>query len=72
MAKKAGFEVGRVDYVGRSLNLARLLWNVGVMSKSRMAQRAVAKLSDALRLSSVHLRLNARDMQRAALRKPAR
>jgi hypothetical protein len=42
------------------------------MSKSRMAQRAVASLSDALRLSSVHLRLNARDMQRAVLRKPAR
>jgi SAM-dependent methyltransferase len=71
MAGKAGFEVERVDYVGRSLNLARLLWNVGVMSKSRMAQRAVARLSDALRLSSVHLRLNARDMQRAVLRKPA-
>jgi SAM-dependent methyltransferase len=72
MAGKAGFDVQFIDYVGRSLNLARLLWNVGVMSKSKLAQRAIAKLSDALRLSSVHLRLNARDMQRAALRKPAR
>jgi hypothetical protein len=72
MAGKAGFDVQFIDYVGRSLNLARLLWNVGVMSKSRVAQRAIARLSDALRLSSVHMRLNARDMQRAALRKPAR
>jgi SAM-dependent methyltransferase len=71
MARKVGFEVAKIDYVGRSLNLARLLWNVGVMSKSSLAQRAIAKLSGAVHLSSVHMRLNARDMQRAVLRKSA-
>jgi SAM-dependent methyltransferase len=70
MCRKAGFEDQFVDYVGRSLNLARLLWNVGVMTKSRAAQRAIGKLSDLLHLNAVHLRLNARDMQRMVLRKP--
>ena len=59
-----------VNYVGRSLNLARLLWNVGVMSKSRAVQRTIGKLSDLLHLQAVHLRLNVRDMQRMVLRKP--
>jgi SAM-dependent methyltransferase len=70
VSRKAGFEVRFVNYVGRSLNLARLLWNVGVMTKSRTAQRLIGKLSDLLHLSSVHLRLNVRDMQRMVLRKP--
>jgi 2-polyprenyl-3-methyl-5-hydroxy-6-metoxy-1,4-benzoquinol methylase len=70
LCRKAGFEVEAVNYVGRSLNLARLLWNVGVMSKSRAVQRTIGRLSDLLHLHAVHLRLNARDMQRMALRKP--
>lgn len=69
MCRKAGFEVDSVKYVGRSLNLERLLWNVGVMSKSRGVQAAIGKLSKLLRLNAVHMRVNLRDMQRLALRK---
>jgi 2-polyprenyl-3-methyl-5-hydroxy-6-metoxy-1,4-benzoquinol methylase len=69
MAQKAGFTFEFVNYVGRSLNAARLLWNIGVMSKSRRAQAAIAKLSNIARLNTVPLRLNARDMQRMMLRK---
>jgi 2-polyprenyl-3-methyl-5-hydroxy-6-metoxy-1,4-benzoquinol methylase len=71
MCRRAGFEEHFVDYVGRSLNLARLLWNVGVMSKSRTVQRITSKLSDLLHLNKVHMRLNLRDMQRMVVRKSA-
>jgi SAM-dependent methyltransferase len=69
MCEKAGFRFGSVKYVGRSLNLARLLWNVGVMSKSKTVQRIIGKASEALGFSKVHMRLNARDMQRMVLLK---
>jgi 2-polyprenyl-3-methyl-5-hydroxy-6-metoxy-1,4-benzoquinol methylase len=72
MCVKAGFQFQFVKYVGRSLNLERLLWNVGVMSKSRTVQRAIGKVSDLLRLNKVHMRLNARDMQRMVVLKPAK
>jgi SAM-dependent methyltransferase len=70
MGLKAGFKFQFVKYVGRSLNLARLLWNVGVMTKSKAMQRTIARTSDVLSLSNVHMRLNARDMQRMVLLKP--
>lgn len=71
ISRKAGFEVRSVKYVGRSLNLARLLWNVGVMTKSGTVQAAIGKLSGLLRLNAVPLHLNMRDMQRMVLRKRA-
>lgn len=69
MCRKAGFDVEQVNYVGRSLNLERLLWNAGVMSKSRGVQSAIGKLSKLLHLNAVHMRVNLRDMQRLVLRK---
>lgn len=72
MCRKAGFEEQFVDYVGRSLNAARLLWNVGVMTKSETARRAIGKVGNLLHLDKLHFRLNARDMQRMVLRKPNR
>ena len=71
MCRKAGFRVEFVSYVGRSLNAARLMWNVGIMAKSRGVQRTIGKLSDLLHLNALHLRLNVRDMQRMVLRKPS-
>jgi hypothetical protein len=41
-----------------------------VMSKSRAVQRTIGRVSDLLHLHAVHMRLNARDMQRMVLRKP--
>jgi SAM-dependent methyltransferase len=67
LAVKAGFRVLRADYVGRSMTLARLLYNVGVMSKSRTIASGLRRLSQALRLNRVPLYLNARDMVRMYL-----
>jgi len=69
MCVRAGFQFQFVKYVGRSLNLARLLWNIGVMTKSRAVQHGIGKASHLLRLNKVHMRLNARDMQRMVLKK---
>lgn len=69
--EKAGFKHGQLRYVGRSLSLGRLAWNLGVMSKSASVQKLLGKLTGALRLDGVHVRLNARDMQRVIVEKPA-
>jgi 2-polyprenyl-3-methyl-5-hydroxy-6-metoxy-1,4-benzoquinol methylase len=67
----AGFELERVEYVGRSLTLDRLVYNFGVMTKSRDAQRVLSTLSRRLSLHKLSITLNVRDMQRLYLRKPA-
>jgi SAM-dependent methyltransferase len=67
----AGFETVRLDCVGRSLTLDRLIWNLGVVSKSERAARALGKLSGALKLDHRHVYLNLRDMQRVCVRKVA-
>src|SRR6185312_3466871 len=70
IAQKAGFSVLRRAYVGRSLTLDRLLWNVGRITKSRMIQAGLQSLSRSLRLTEPRLKLNLRDMERVYLRKP--
>ena len=69
--EKAGFEHRQLRYVGRSLSLGRLAWNVGVMSKSHAVQKMLGRASQALGLDRAHVRLNARDMQRVVVQKPA-
>lgn len=71
LTEKAGFRMVKRDYVGRSLSASRLLWNLGVMSKSKALQSAFYKLSERLNLDEVRFKLNARDMQRVLLQKPA-
>jgi SAM-dependent methyltransferase len=71
MATKAGFSVLKTDYVGRSLTLERLFYNFGVMSKSGAVERTLRKISNAMRLNRIAITLNARDMQRVYLQKPA-
>ncbi len=66
----AGFQLVRLDYTGRSLTLDRLAYNIGVMSKSRKVQQAVAWLSPRLWLNKVSVTINLRDMQRLCLVKP--
>lgn len=70
MATSNGFRVLRTDYVGRSLSLDRLLFNIGVMTKSRAVQRCLGKISSLMGLSRVGITLNVRDMQRVYLQKP--
>lgn len=59
-----GFRVVRLEKVGRTLTIDRLLWNIGVISKISAIQKALAKLSSALRLHKLSIYLNMRDMQR--------
>lgn len=64
LLSQAGFDLLRVERVGRTITLARLLWNLGVMSKSVWLQGALAKFSDRAGLNHRHMYLNARDMIR--------
>ena len=66
----AGFELVRLDNTGRSLTLDRLVYNVGVMSKSKSVQRIAGSLSRRLRLNEMSFTINVRDMQRVCLIKP--
>jgi SAM-dependent methyltransferase len=65
----AGFRLVELNYVGRSLTVDRLMWNVGVTSKSQSIQRTLDRLSRRLRLHKAHLHLNVRDMQRVCVQK---
>lgn len=66
----AGFEPVRLDYVGRSLTLDRLAYNVGVITRSRPIQAKISSLSRRLGFQNVRFHLNFRDMQRVCIRKP--
>jgi len=70
LSEKAGFRLIRTDRVGRSLTLSRLLYNLGVVSKSRRVQRALEWMSTKLGLDRLSMTLNLRDMQRLYLEKP--
>jgi 2-polyprenyl-3-methyl-5-hydroxy-6-metoxy-1,4-benzoquinol methylase len=69
MAISAGFKIVRTDYVGRSLTLDRLLYNLGVMTKSYVTQRGLGQISRLMGLNHRALTLNLRDMQRVYLEK---
>jgi SAM-dependent methyltransferase len=71
MARKAGFGVLRTDLVGRSMTGERLLYNLGVVSKSKAVQNALSGISTGLRLNRLAVTLNLRDMQRVYLQKPS-
>ncbi len=60
----------RREYTGRSLTLDRVVYNIGVISKSRMLQRAMASMSRRLKLQKFSMTLNLRDIQRVCLVKP--
>lgn len=64
-----GFSIERVQRVGRTLSLGRLLWNIGVMSKSALLQRLLKSLTNYMRLEDRYLYLNARDMVRVYARR---
>jgi SAM-dependent methyltransferase len=67
----AGFRLDRLDYTGRSLTLDRVIFNLGVISKSHELQRISASLSRRLQLQKITLTLNLRDIQRVCLVKPS-
>jgi 2-polyprenyl-3-methyl-5-hydroxy-6-metoxy-1,4-benzoquinol methylase len=68
----AGFELDRLDYTGRSLTFDRVVYNLGVITKSPILQRVSASVSRRLQLQRINLTLNLRDIQRACLVKAVR
>jgi len=64
MFEKNGFEVVKVELVGRTLTLDRLFYNVGVIIRSNLVKRCLSSVSRALHLDRVSVYINARDMQR--------
>src|SRR5271165_5021252 len=67
----AGFKTVRLDYVGRSLTAERLLYNLGLISRSPKIKRTLDQLSHRLGLKTWNLHLNFRDMQRVCVQKVA-
>jgi SAM-dependent methyltransferase len=65
----AGFRTLQLDYVGRSLTVDRLLWNVGTISKNKRVTQCLTYVSRKLGLNKIHLYLNLRDMQRVCIQK---
>jgi 2-polyprenyl-3-methyl-5-hydroxy-6-metoxy-1,4-benzoquinol methylase len=70
LVERHGFEVVLERRVGRTTSVGQLLWNVGVMSKSKAVQQAIERLIGALDLRRRGtLYLNLRDMLRIYARK---
>lgn len=67
---RAGFTLVKLDYVGRTLTLDRLTYNLGVISKNPALQRSAISTARQLGLHKRHITLNLRDMQRVCLAKP--
>jgi hypothetical protein len=70
LATKAGFTLLKTDYVGRSLTLDRLFYNLGVVSKSQVIKQILKDVAVKLHLNKIALYLNTRDMERIYLKKP--
>lgn len=66
--ERNGFDVFRTEFVGRTLTLDRLLYNVGLIARSALVQRSLGFVSRRLRLDSTRVYLNLRDMQRVYAR----
>ena len=64
LVERAGFVVQRVDLVGRTLTLQRLLTNIAIMSKSTTVRRTFDRVGPALKAEHLRFHINARDMQR--------
>jgi 2-polyprenyl-3-methyl-5-hydroxy-6-metoxy-1,4-benzoquinol methylase len=69
MAQKAGFKILKSNYVGRTLTLDRLFYNLGVVSKSQQVQKLFQLISKSLHFEQISLSLNLRDMERIYLKK---
>ena len=65
----AAFRRVKLWYTGRTLNLERLMWNLGVMSKNETVKTLLAFISRYLHLNKVRIYLNTHDMQRVCVQK---
>jgi len=69
LARKSGFEVVKLESVGRTATLDRLCFYAAKSLNSDRATKALTFISDTLHLNKVHLYINLRDMMRLYLRK---
>ena len=67
--EKAGFSLVQFQCVGRSLTLERLVYNVGVISKSPIILRTITSISRRLMFHKLSITINVRDMQRVCVQK---
>ncbi len=67
--EQAGFKLITLENVGRSLTFDRLVYNVGVISRSEWLQSFLSRLSRRLALNKVTFHVNMHDMQRLSLSK---
>lgn len=70
LARESGFEVVRLDSVGRTVTLDRLCYYAAKFLNHDRATSAITFLSKTLRLNKVSLHSNLHDMMRLYLRKP--
>jgi len=66
----AGFQLEQHDYTGRSLTIDRMVYNIGIITKSKGLQRIAASFSRRLQLQKISVTINLRDIQRVCLVKP--
>ena len=71
MLEKAGFEIIRIDTVGRTLTLDRLCTNVSKIIGSKYLAIIIMSLVEKLRLERFSFHMNMGDMMRAYVRKPS-
>ncbi len=64
LLEQNGFEVFRVDLVGRTLTVDRLLYNLGVMTRRAAITRFLVRVAAKLRLDRFRVHINVHDMQR--------
>jgi 2-polyprenyl-3-methyl-5-hydroxy-6-metoxy-1,4-benzoquinol methylase len=64
LLEKCGFQVFKVELVGRTLTLDRLAYNVGLVSRNAVVKKYLQKASSAFHLDKRQVHINLRDMQR--------
>jgi SAM-dependent methyltransferase len=69
LLNKKGFEIYRIDYVGRTLTYDRLLLNMARVLGTTTTRRWLASISSKYNLSKYNLYINLRDMMRVYARK---
>jgi len=70
LLERHGFQIVSEKRVGRTASIGRMLWNIGVMSKSKLIQRTVEWANSKLGLADrTGIYLNTRDMVRVFAKK---
>ena len=72
MCRDAGFEVQKIEAVGRTVTVDRLCFYAAKFSRSQRATKIINGFSDFLHLNRIRIHINLHDMMRLYLQKPNR